>query len=368
MYSSILFYADMFVLIRFLYLIFIFFFFSSRRRHTRLQGDWSSDVCSSDLHPLSRFWGHGWRPCPLPCHEVRTLPCLTSFSRSTKPLGAWGLRLQLCIGGREPRTVASSCRQGPGICASVRGELKSIVRGGCRERWVRFADCKRRGGASGVPLATSPAAHTAGGSRREGTDAGLRKDLRTTTGQRQPLDCLLPPREGDPGVGGEAARQAERARHRARRRAGSEAPDQRDGRWAVLRSPSGPRDGRGGPRSLRGRASDEWYQPPLDSSAAQGDSERPRRAPRRRPRADAYQDVARRATHSRWRRDCLQTQHRQRHARLSPCRTDAGAGGRADRLRAEGPPTAKRGQSAAMLLRGGGILGRLRAASPGGHP
>src|SRR3989454_3215993 len=26
------------------------FFFSSRRRHTRLQGDWSSDVCSSDLH------------------------------------------------------------------------------------------------------------------------------------------------------------------------------------------------------------------------------------------------------------------------------------------------------------------------------
>src|SRR5256885_5160884 len=27
----------------------IIFFFSSRRRHTRLQGDWSSDVCSSDL-------------------------------------------------------------------------------------------------------------------------------------------------------------------------------------------------------------------------------------------------------------------------------------------------------------------------------
>src|SRR5256885_10665258 len=27
----------------------VFFFFSSRRRHTRLQGDWSSNVCSSDL-------------------------------------------------------------------------------------------------------------------------------------------------------------------------------------------------------------------------------------------------------------------------------------------------------------------------------
>src|SRR5207248_3863216 len=28
---------------------YFFFFFSSRRRHTRSYGDWSSDVCSSDL-------------------------------------------------------------------------------------------------------------------------------------------------------------------------------------------------------------------------------------------------------------------------------------------------------------------------------
>src|SRR2546426_229797 len=35
-----------------------FFFFSSRRRHTRLQGDWSSDVCSSDLPPW--FGPSGW--------------------------------------------------------------------------------------------------------------------------------------------------------------------------------------------------------------------------------------------------------------------------------------------------------------------
>src|SRR5256885_7092896 len=32
----------------------LFFFFSSRRRHTRLQGDWSSDVCSSDLDDTPR--------------------------------------------------------------------------------------------------------------------------------------------------------------------------------------------------------------------------------------------------------------------------------------------------------------------------
>src|SRR3989454_94700 len=39
-----------------------FFFFSSRRRHTRLQGDWSSDVCSSDLATLGELvaWIIGW--------------------------------------------------------------------------------------------------------------------------------------------------------------------------------------------------------------------------------------------------------------------------------------------------------------------
>src|SRR2546430_9134398 len=31
------------------YQLFVFFFFSSRRRHTRFDCDWSSDVCSSDL-------------------------------------------------------------------------------------------------------------------------------------------------------------------------------------------------------------------------------------------------------------------------------------------------------------------------------
>src|SRR5437879_8340535 len=33
-----------------------FFFFSSRRRHTRYIGDWSSDVCSSDLGPRGGRW------------------------------------------------------------------------------------------------------------------------------------------------------------------------------------------------------------------------------------------------------------------------------------------------------------------------
>src|SRR2546426_3630954 len=45
-----------------------FFFFSSRRRHTRLQGDWSSDVCSSDLEwfdgPFDQL-ATGEEPSPL---------------------------------------------------------------------------------------------------------------------------------------------------------------------------------------------------------------------------------------------------------------------------------------------------------------
>src|SRR5690606_1578066 len=34
-------------------LYYCFFFFSSRRRHTRFSRDWSSDVCSSDLYPIT---------------------------------------------------------------------------------------------------------------------------------------------------------------------------------------------------------------------------------------------------------------------------------------------------------------------------
>src|SRR5256886_7927417 len=35
----------------------VIFFFSSRRRHTRFDCDWSSDVCSSDLHLLAAARG-----------------------------------------------------------------------------------------------------------------------------------------------------------------------------------------------------------------------------------------------------------------------------------------------------------------------
>src|SRR5688500_20386009 len=43
-----------------------YFFFSSRRRHTRLQGDWSSDVCSSDI------WAPRKPPAAAPKRPERT--------------------------------------------------------------------------------------------------------------------------------------------------------------------------------------------------------------------------------------------------------------------------------------------------------
>src|SRR3712207_1861136 len=52
------------------------FFFSSRRRHTRYWRDWSSDVCSSDLHtlpdsssvPALPEWRHFHTPGHAPGH------------------------------------------------------------------------------------------------------------------------------------------------------------------------------------------------------------------------------------------------------------------------------------------------------------
>src|SRR5438876_4827571 len=48
----------------------MFFFFSSRRRHTRWTGDWSSDVCSSDL----RQPGSGGTRAPSLGRELRVRP------------------------------------------------------------------------------------------------------------------------------------------------------------------------------------------------------------------------------------------------------------------------------------------------------
>src|SRR2546426_5490584 len=52
----------------------IFFFFSSRRRHTRLQGDWSSDVCSSDLFRPEFLAAIDWALAPHEDQRPQSVP------------------------------------------------------------------------------------------------------------------------------------------------------------------------------------------------------------------------------------------------------------------------------------------------------
>src|SRR5690242_21940740 len=77
--------------------MYLVFFFSSRRRHTRLTCDWSSDVCSSDLariptcstlHPgPANHWPGGPSCCcssasPSKCRACRSTPgCPTHTSK-----------------------------------------------------------------------------------------------------------------------------------------------------------------------------------------------------------------------------------------------------------------------------------------------
>src|SRR5688500_20352088 len=63
----------------------LFFFFSSRRRHTRLQGDWSSDVCSSDLSKPAPDHEHGSHPPEIP--SSASAP--TTDRRPSGPRPSW---------------------------------------------------------------------------------------------------------------------------------------------------------------------------------------------------------------------------------------------------------------------------------------
>src|SRR2546430_3774814 len=58
------------------------FFFSSRRRHTRFDCDWSSDVCSSDLPPDSPAAGGRRRGAASPARRPGRARRTTSASRA----------------------------------------------------------------------------------------------------------------------------------------------------------------------------------------------------------------------------------------------------------------------------------------------
>src|SRR5438876_3241326 len=74
----------------------VFFFFSSRRRHTRWTGDWSSDVCSSDLSSASAL------PLPKPKTHFDLAGALAEGFLGGAFAGAAGLRGAALPAGRLP--------------------------------------------------------------------------------------------------------------------------------------------------------------------------------------------------------------------------------------------------------------------------
>src|SRR5207248_11568145 len=76
----------------------LIFFFSSRRRHTRSYGDWSSDVCSSDLDRARRAAGRARLLEKTLLSRVMT----TSASTSARHVGQVEVR-------SEERRVGKEC-------------------------------------------------------------------------------------------------------------------------------------------------------------------------------------------------------------------------------------------------------------------
>src|SRR5438093_6068278 len=83
------------------------FFFSSRRRHTRLVSDWSSDVCSSDLIKLADR-----------LHNLRTIEYL----------------------GKQKQV--QKAREALEVYAPLRSEERRVGKE-CRSRWSTY-ECKKK--------------------------------------------------------------------------------------------------------------------------------------------------------------------------------------------------------------------------------
>src|SRR5262249_59845186 len=96
------------------------FFFSSRRRHTRLVSDWSSDVCSSDLGAI-RFAGEAigglpaWRRArrgigyvPQEREIFRSLSAEENLTVAARP-GRWTLERVYEIGRAACRGRGEMC-------------------------------------------------------------------------------------------------------------------------------------------------------------------------------------------------------------------------------------------------------------------
>src|SRR5690348_17405362 len=79
-----------------------FFFFSSRRRHTRWTGDWSSDVCSSDLSAVMSNIPHRRLP-EVVLNDGTRVPALG--------LGTWHMGEKRASAAREAAALRAGDRK-----------------------------------------------------------------------------------------------------------------------------------------------------------------------------------------------------------------------------------------------------------------
>src|SRR5574337_908451 len=87
-----------------LYALCFVFFFSSRRRHTRLSGDWSSDVCSSDLPAISSSV-IPFSSCPQSLPASGSFPMSQLFASGGQSIGVSALSSVLPM-NTHPRLIS----------------------------------------------------------------------------------------------------------------------------------------------------------------------------------------------------------------------------------------------------------------------
>src|SRR5207248_5906063 len=100
---------------------FVIFFFSSRRRHTRSYGDWSSDVCSSDLPAADNQRGSGddRRRGGPPSQGLRPLAAVVQDAQLQLGVAVQRPRAAILATGErsEERRVGKEGRSRGGECA-----------------------------------------------------------------------------------------------------------------------------------------------------------------------------------------------------------------------------------------------------------
>src|SRR5574337_1922470 len=140
----------------------IIFFFSSRRRHTSLSGDWSSDVCSSDLI-AARSPGRGWAGA-----GIVALARQPRGGRSRR-----GPRAMLC---RATRGLPVNLTRSNPMAFDRRDFLKLALQGAAASAW---------------PFAAAPVRAAGEGQGTRWIILGSKGGPRVTGGRSNPANVLL---------------------------------------------------------------------------------------------------------------------------------------------------------------------------------